>query len=185
MFDWKKYEFKFLEEEALVLEWMNSEFNKIRVGRANPAILDNIVVEAYDDKMKINQIANISIPESKVLVIKPYDRSLVKNIGIAITNANIGINPQIDSDLVRLTFPAPTEESRKECTKKTKAIAEEAKVRIRKNRLKLQDLFKNEAENNLDDDKKYFQTQLDEITRQANKKIDSALEVRNKEIMTI
>ena len=108
---------------------MNSEFNKVRVGRANPAILDDIIVEAYDDKMKINQIANISIPESRVLIIKPYDRSLVKNIGNAIAVANIGINPQIDSDLVRLTFPAPTEESRKECTKKTKLIAEETKVK--------------------------------------------------------
>lgn len=184
MFDWKKYEIKFNEELNLILEWMNGEFNKVRVGRANPAILDDIIVEAYDDKMKINQIANISIPESRILIIKPYDRSLVKNIGNAIAVANIGINPQIDSDLVRLTFPAPTEESRKECTKKTKLIAEETKVKIRKLRQKLQDIFKNEVDS-LEDDKKYFQNQLDDVTKQANKKIDLALEVRNKEIMTI
>lgn len=184
MIDWKKYENIFHEQTKPVLEWMHHEFNKIRVGRANPTILDDILVEAYDDKTKINQIANISVPEPRILVIKPYDRSLLKNISAAISAANIGIHPQTDSDLVRLTFPAPTEDSRKECLKKVKLIAEEAKVGIRKVRQHLQDEFKKDTEA-VEDDKKYFQEKLDTITKEINKVIDKDLEVRDKEIMTI
>lgn len=184
MIDWKKYENEFNQHAQPVLEWMHSELNRIRVGRANPTILDDILVEAYDDKTKINAIANISVPEPRILVIKPYDRSLIKNIGAAIHAANIGINPQMDSDVIRLVFPAPTEDTRKECLKKTKAIAEEAKIGIRKVRQHLQDEFKKDVDV-VEDDKKYFQTQLDNLTKEINKKIDLDLENRDKEIMTI
>ena len=90
----------------------------------------------------------------------------------------------MDSDVIRLVFPAPTEETRKECLKKTKAIAEEAKIGIRKVRQQLQDEFKKDVDV-VEDDKKYFQTQLDNLTKETNKKIDIDLENRDKEIMTI
>lgn len=184
MFDFKKYEEEFHARVKQVMEWMHMEFGRIRVGRANPMILDDILVEAYDDKTKINTIANVSSPEPRILAIKPYDRLLVKNIASAISAANIGIHPQIDGDIVRLVFPAPTEDSRKECLKKTKSIAEEAKVGVRKARQHLQDEFKKDLDA-VEDDKKYFQTQLDILTKEANKVIDNDLAVRDKEIMTI
>lgn len=184
MFDWKKYEILFESRVQSVLEWMQHEFSRIRVGRADPTILNDILVEAYEEKTKINQIANISVPEARVLVIKPYDRSLLKNISSAIAAANIGVHPQTDADLIRLTFPAPTEESRKECLKKLKIIAEEAKVGIRKSRQHVQDEFKKDTDI-LEDDKKYFQTQLDKVTKDANKLVEENLETREKEIMTI
>lgn len=184
MFDWKKYENLFDSRVKSVLEWMQHEFSRIRVGRADPMILNDILVDAYDEKTKINQIANISVPEARILIIKPYDRSLLKNISSAIAAANIGIHPQIDADLIRLTFPAPTEETRKECLKKLKLIAEEAKVGIRKARQHVQEEFKKDIEV-LEDDKKYFQTQLDKVTKDVNKLIENNLEIREKEIMTI
>lgn len=184
MINWDQYANEFNTKVEPVLEWMHVEFNKIRVGRANPTILNDIFVEAYDEKTHINQIANINTPEPRILTIKPYDRSLLKNLASAISAANIGINPQVDGDLVRLTFPAPTEESRKECLKKVKLIAEEAKVGVRKIRQDLQDEFKKDPDA-VEDDKKYFQTELDNLTREINKKIDLAVDERNEEIMTI
>lgn len=184
MINWDNYAEEFNKKMAPVLEWMHIEFNKIRVGRANPTILNDILVEAYDEKTHINQIANISIPEPRILVVKPYDRSLLKNLASAISAANIGIHPQIDGDLVRLTFPVPTEETRKEYQKKVKLIAEEAKVGVRKIRQELQDEFKKDP-GAVEDDKKYFQTELDNLTREINKKIDLAMEERDEEIMMI
>lgn len=184
MFDWKKYEEMFNERVKSVFEWMSHEFTKIRVGRADPTILNDILVEAYGEKTKINQIANISVPEPRVLVIKPYDRSLLKDLASAIAAANIGVHPQIDADLIRLTFAAPTEETRKECIKKLKLIAEEAKVGIRKSRQHVQDEFKKDTDVQ-EDDKKYFQNQLDKVTKEVNKEVEDHLETREKEIMTI
>lgn len=184
MFDWKKYEEMFNEGIKPVFEWMKHEFTKIRVGRADPIILNDILFEAYGEKTKINQVANISVPEPRVLIIKPYDRSLLKDIASAIAAANIGIHPQVDGDLVRLTFAAPTEETRKESTKKLKLIADEAKVGVRKVRQHVQNEFKKDVEVQ-DDDKKYFQTQLDKVTKDFNKEVENLLETREKEIMTI
>lgn len=184
MINWNNYDNEFNSRIIPILEWMHVEFNKIRVGRANPTILNDIFVDAYDEKIHINQIANINTPEPRILTIKPYDRALLKNLASSISAANIGIHPQVDGDLIRLTFPAPTEESRKECLKKVKQIAEEAKVKVRKIRQDIQDEFKKDPIA-VEDDKKYFQTELDNLTREINKKIDLATEERNEEIMTI
>ena len=184
MINWKDYEKAFNEAVEPAFAWMQNEFNKLRVGRASPAILDGILVEAYGDQMPINQIANISIPEARTLIIKPYDKSVLKDIAGAINAANIGVNPQVDADLIRLTFAAPTEQARKDLVKKAKAISEEAKVKVRRARQDIQDLFKKDA-NAVEDDKKYFQTELDALTKVVNKRIEDALEIREKEIMTI
>ncbi len=184
MIDWNSYELKFNEKFDSIVNWMTSEFNKIRIGRATPAILDGILVDAYDEKMNFNQIANISVSDARTLVIKPYDRSLLKNITTAISASNLGINPQVDADSIRLSFPSPTEEMRKELVKKAKAIAEDAKVDIRRLRQTLQDDFKKDT-NALEDDKKYFNNELDIITKKANQKIDELFTHREKEILTI
>lgn len=184
MINFKTYEAAFNELTAPIFSWMQHEFSKLRVGRASPAILDGILVSAYGEEMPINQIANISIPEARVLIIKPYDKSTLKDIAGAINAANLGVNPQVDADLIRITFAAPTEQTRKDLVKKAKAISEEAKVKIRRARQDIQDLFKKDPDV-VDDDKKYFQTELDNITKLANKQIEDAFAIREKEIMTI
>ncbi len=184
MFDFEKYKKIFESNFDKVNDWLLTEFSKLRIGKATPAILDNILVNAYDDKMPINQLANLNIPDARTLIIKPYDKSTLKEIAAAINAANIGINPQVDADVIRLIFKAPTEDDRKLLVKKAKTLAEEAKIRIRRIRQEIQDEFKKE-QNILDDDKKYFQTELDNITKVFNKKIDDELAKREKEIMTI
>ncbi|MDE5617419.1 MAG: ribosome recycling factor [Ureaplasma sp.] len=182
--DWNSYKSKFDEKFNSILNWMTTEFNKIRIGRATPAILDGILVDAYDEKMNFNQIANISVADARTLVIKPYDRSLIKNITTSLSTSNLGINPQVDADSIRLTFPSPTEDMRKELVKKAKSIAENAKVDVRKLRQSLQDDFKKDA-NALEDDKKYFNDELDAITKKSNQKIEELFNTREKEILTI
>lgn len=184
MIDFLIYKQQFESDFEAINEWLLSEFAKLRIGKANPAILDDILVHAYDDKMPINQLANLSIPDPRTLVIKPYDKSTLKDIAAAINAANIGINPQVDADVIRLTFKAPTEDDRKLLAKKAKSLAEDAKIKVRRSRQNLQDEFKKDA-NALEDDKKYFQNELDSITKNFNKKIEEELAKREKEIMTI
>lgn len=184
MIDWNSYKLKFEDKFDSIINWMTTEFNKIRIGRATPAILDGILVDAYDEKMNFNQIANISVADARTLVIKPYDRSLLKNITTALSASNLGINPQVDADSIRLSFPSPTEDMRKELVKKAKSIAENAKVEVRRLRQSLQDDFKKDA-NALEDDKKYFNDELDIITKKANQKIEELFSTREKEILTI
>lgn len=184
MINFDIYKKQFENDFYSINEWMLSEFAKLRIGKASPAILDDILVHAYDDKMPINQLANLSIPDPRTLVIKPYDKSTLKDIAAAINAANIGINPQVDADVIRLTFKAPTEEDRKVLVKKAKSLAEEAKIRVRRSRQNLQDEFKKDL-SALEDDKKYFQNELDLITKSFNKKIEEELAKREKEIMTI
>lgn len=184
MINWKDYEKAYNEAVEPIFSWMQHEFSKLRIGRASPAILDGILVSAYGDDLPINQVANISIPDARTLVIKPYDKSVLKDIAGAINAANLGVNPQVDADLIRITFAAPTEQARKDLVKKAKAIAEDAKVKVRRARQDIQDLFKKDA-SAVEDDKKYFQNELDTMTKSINKKIEDALASREKDIMTI
>lgn len=184
MLDWKKYQKQFEEDVAEPMHWLKTEFSKLRVGRASPTILDDVKVEVYGEHMSINQVANVSVPDPRTLLIKPYDKQTVKEIVAGINAANLGINPQVDADAIRLTFQAPTEDARKQLVKKAKALAEETKVKIRRVRQDLADEFKKD-EATVEDDKKYFQTQLDEITKQQNKKVDDLLSQAETEIMKI
>lgn len=182
--DFKVYEKEIREESKTIFNWLHNEFVKLRTGRATPAILDGILVDYYGEPTPINQLANISVPEPRVLAIKPYDRQSVKDVAAAINASNIGINPQVDADIIRLTFAAPTEEIRKGLVKKAKQLGEDAKVRIRHIRQEAQDKFKKEP-NVLEDDKKFFQTELDNLTKEINKEIEAKVLEKEKDIMTI
>lgn len=184
MFDWKKYEDKFLNDEKNIISWMKTEFSKLHVGRANPNILDNINVVAYGENMKINQLANISVPEPRMLLITPYDKNTIKDIATGINSANIGVNPIVDADCIRISFPIPTEEVRKQLVKKAKTILEDSKVKVRLTRQNLQDEFKKESEL-LDDDKKRFQNEIDKITKKINSDLELEFSKKEKDIMTI
>ncbi|MCV3743639.1 ribosome recycling factor [Ureaplasma sp. ES3154-GEN] len=182
--DFKIYENKMNSEKDHVLKWMQSEFAKLRTGRATPGVLDGILADYYGSPTPINQMANINVMDARTLVIKPYDKSTIKNINTAINASNLGINPLVDADVIRLTFPAPTEELRKDLVKKAKQISEDTKVKVRKIRQNLQDEFKKDT-SALEDDKKFFQTKLDELTKKVNKEIEDLFANKEKDILTI
>ncbi len=182
--EWKVYEEKFLEKEKNTLQWFESELKKLRSNRVSPSILNDLKINIYDSFMSINELANVSSPEPNVLIIKPYDMSTTKQISASIVLNNVSSNPQVDADRIRLSFPPMTEDIRKSVCKQAKNLAEEAKVKIRKIRQEIQDSFKKEP-NNSDDDKKYFNNELDKVTKKINTKIIDILSNKEKEIMSI
>lgn len=156
----------------------------LRTGRASPAILDRIECEYYGDKIAINQIASITVPEPRQLLIKPYDKNDVKSIVAAIAASNIGINPISDGDSVRLIIPPLTEETRRDLVKKAKAMSENAKVAIRNIRREYIDFVKN-AEDMTEDYQKRVQDDIQKVHDEKIKEIDDILAEKEKEIMAI
>ena len=114
-----------------VIDNLNTKFSEVRAGRANPTILNRINVEYYGQPTPLNQVASISVPEPRLIVIQPWDKSLLSNITKEIEKADIGINPMNDGNVIRLSFPELTEDRRKELAKEINKMAEEAKVAIR------------------------------------------------------
>lgn len=156
----------------------------LRTGRASPAILDRIECEYYGDKIAINQIASITVPEPRQLLIKPYDKNDVKSIVAAIAASNIGINPISDGDSVRLIIPPLTEETRRDLVKKAKAMSENAKVAIRNIRREYIDFVK-DAEDMTEDYQKRVQDDIQKVHDEKIKEIDDILAEKEKEIMAI
>lgn len=182
--DWKVYEDELNAKNEKAFEWLNNEFFKLRTSRITPNVLDHIKVEAYDELMPINQLANVSSPEARVLIIKAYDASVYKNIAAAINASDLNVNPQIDADKIRLSFPALTEDARKDIVKKAKSIAEDAKIKIRRNRQDIHDKYRKDDELS-DDNKKNYHNLLDKNTKLANEKIEAILDAKTKDILTI
>ncbi len=167
-----------------VIEALNSNLTKVRTGRANPAILDSVNVEAYGAPTPINQVAIVSVPEAHQIMVKPFDPSLLEAIESGINNANIGINPNNDGTVIRLNIPALTEEIRKTLVKDVKAIAEDHKVRIRNVRHDAMADIKNDKEMT-EDDKKQAETKVQDLTNKFNKNIEEVCANKEKEVMTI
>lgn len=166
---------------------LQREFSTIRAGRANPAILDKVMVDYYGTPTAINAMAAISVSEARVLVIQPWDASALKNIEKAIQASDIGITPTNDGKVLRLAFPQPTEERRKELVKQVKATGEEAKVTIRNARRDAMDKFKAMKKNNeiTEDDVKGLEKDLQKVTDKAIEEIDGEVAAKEKEIMTV
>ncbi len=166
------------------VEHLTVEFTKVRTGRANPAMLDEVKVEAYGNETPLNQVALINVPEARQLLVKPFDPSLLKEIEAGITKANLGFNPTNDGESIRINIPALTEDSRKELTKESKNIAEQAKITIRNIRKNANNDVKKDEE--LTEDQKKSQEKLiQDLTDKYNKIIDDELVKKDKEIMTI
>ena len=166
---------------------LKSEFLTIRAGRANPKILDKIMVEYYGVMTPFNQVASVSVPEARVLYIQPFDKSAIKDIEKAINMADIGINPTSDGNIIKLIFPELTEDRRKEISKDIKKKGEECKVAMRNIRKDANDLIKRlekDSEITKDDVKHMtdnFQKEIDKFME----KIDAAVEEKTKEVMKI
>lgn len=181
-------ELKVYEEKMnKTLGVMTSEFASIRAGRANPAVLDKVLVDYYGTPTKIREMASVSVSEARVLVIQPYDKGSLRNIERAIQTSDIGINPANDGTVLRLTFPQLTEERRKEIVKQVSRMAEESKVAIRSIRRDANDRFKTMKKNGeaTEDDVKSLETQIQKLTDRFVEEIDKLAAAKEKEILSI
>jgi ribosome recycling factor len=161
-----------------------SALGKLRSGRANPAILSNIKCDYYGDKMDILTLCSVSMPEPRQLLVKPFSRDDLKTIAAAIGGANLGINPQVEADAIRLIIPPLTEDVRKDIAKQAKGLGDEAKVSIRNVRRDYLDLLR-EDDGMSDDYKERVEDDIQKCVDAANKEIDEILASKQKEIMTI
>ena len=173
-----------MEKTISVLEQNLSE---VRAGRANPAILNRVKIDYYGTPTPINQIAGISVPEARLIVIQPWDISVLKEIEKAILASDIGLNPNNDGKVIRLNFPELTEERRKELAKDIKKTAEESKVAIRAIRRDGLDEFKAKQKNSeiTEDELKNAETEIQKLTDKYIAEIDDILSRKEKEIMSI
>ena len=169
------------------IEVVNSDFASVRAGRANAAVLDKIVVDYYGTPTPIQQVASISSPDPRSLMVSPWDSSLLKAIEKAIQTSELGINPQNDGKVIRLLFPQLTEERRKELTKQVRKYAENGKVAIRNIRRDAMDRLKAAEKKGemTEDDRKDCEKELQDITAKNCKKIDELCEKKEKELMAV
>ncbi len=166
---------------------LQENFSEVRAGRANPAILNKIRVDYYGTPTPINQVAGISVPEARLIVIQPWDISLLKEIEKEILKAEIGINPNNDGKVIRLAFPEPNEERRKELVKEVKKMAEDSKVSIRSIRREAMDEAKKLQKDNemTEDELKGAEDKIQKLTDNKIAEIDKILAEKEKEIMSV
>ena len=175
------------EKMEKTLSSLAEDYSTIRAGRANPNVLNKITVDYYGSPTPLQQVANISVPEARMLVIQPWDRSLIKAIEKAIQASDVGINPNNDGTLIRLVFPELTEERRKDLSKDVKKKGEAAKVAIRNIRRDCVDTIKKaqKAGEITEDDQKKDEDEAQKLTDKYIGKVDKAVEAKTKEIMTV
>src|SRR5574344_1781272 len=175
------------EKMEKAITQLKREFGTIRTGRANPAILDKVVVDYYGAPTPLRQLSQVSVSEGTTLIITPFDKSIVKDIEKAIIKAEIGIAPNSDGVCIRLNFPPLTEDRRKEIVKDVKKIGEESKVAIRNIRREMtDDLKKAEKSENLPEDTvKDEQDKIQKLTDKYTGMVDSSVTEKEKEVMTV
>ena len=162
------------------IDHLMEEFDSIRAGRANPAVLDHIMVNYYDTPTPINQLAAVSVAEARVLVIQPWDMSVLRGIEKAIQTSDLGVNPQNDGKVIRLVFPPLNEERRRDLSKEVSKLGEEAKVAIRSIR---RDMKK--SGDITEDDLKQAEKKTQDLTDKYVKNVDECAQRKEKEIMAI
>ena len=181
--DYKVYEDKMKKS----IDSVAADFASVRAGRANASVLDRIMVDYYGSPTPIQQIAAISSPDARTLLISPWDKTAVKSIEKAIQNSDLGINPQNDGRVIRLNFPQLTEERRKELTKQVKKYAENGKVAIRNIRRDAMDKLKAKQKKSeiTEDDCKEFEKELQDLTDKRCKELDDLSAKKEKELMAV
>ena len=168
------------------LNSLDAEFATIRAGRANPNVLNKLTVDYYGVPTPIQQAANISVPEARMIQIQPWDKSLIKEIEKAILTSDLGLNPSNDGSVVRLVFPELTEDRRKEIVKDVKKKGEAAKVAIRNIRRDGNDAFKKLKGTEVSEDEiKDLESELQKLTDKYIANIDKSIEVKSKEVLTV
>ncbi len=169
------------------LDAVRSQFSTIRTGRANPAILDRVEVEAYGSRMPLRSVANIGVPEPRLLTVTPFDPNSLKDIERSIRNSDIGLNPQNDGKILRLPIPELTEERRKEFIRVARGMAEDGRVSVRNvRRGEMSDLHELRKEGEIsEDDERRAESELNGLTTKYVNRIDSALEEKESELMEV
>ena len=169
------------------VDYMTHEFSGVRTGKASPALVENIDVEAYGSSMKLKQVAVISTPEPRLLVIQPFDAATTKDIERAIKESKIGINPITDGKIIRLPMPELSEERRRELVKTIKQMAEEARVRVRGHRRDGIDEAKKaqKAGEISEDEVRDLEKEIQKLTDQFGKKIDETVSAKEADIMKV
>ena len=165
------------------LENLDKRFATVRAGRANPSSLDGIMVEYYGSMTPLKQLATISVPEARQLLIKPFDKSCLSGIEKAILASNLGYNPGNDGETIRIVIPELTEDRRRELVKQVKALGEEAKVSVRNIRHEaLEDIEKAELP---EDQEKSMEKEIQDMVNEANKKIEAKFKEKEQELLTV
>lgn len=175
------------EKMEKTISVLKRDYGAIRAGRANPAVLDRITVDYYGTPTPINQLASVSVSEARILTIQPWDKSVLHGIERAIQVSDIGINPQNDGTVIRLTFPQLTEDHRKNIVKDVSKMAEESKVAIRSIRRDAMEKLKKmeKASDITEDDLKDGEEEVQDITDEFIKEIDKLADAKQKEVMEI
>lgn len=178
---------QFKEKMTKSVDSLQADYTTIRAGRANPHILDKISVDYYGQPTNLQSVANISVSEARTLVIQPWEASLIKDIEKAILIADLGLTPNNDGKMIRLTFPELTEERRKELVKDVKKKGENAKVAIRNIRRDANDMIKKQQKANeiSEDEQKDAENEIQKLTDDFVSRIDNMIEDKSKEIMTV
>ncbi len=175
------------EKMQKTIDHLQGEYAAIRAGRANPHVLDKVRVDYYGTPTPIQQVGNISIPDPRIIQIQPWEKSILKDIEKAIQASDIGINPTNDGNVVRLVFPELTEERRKDLVKEIKKKGEDAKVAVRNIRRDGNDAFKklSKSDDISEDEVKDLEDELQKTTDKFIKEIDSMIDDKSKDIMTV
>ena len=166
---------------------LRSDYATIRAGRANPHVLDQLTVDYYGVPSGIQQVANVSVPEPRMLLIQPWEKSLIKSIEKAILTSDLGLNPSNDGSVIRLIFPEMTEERRKQLAKDVKKKGDNAKVAIRNIRRDANDTIKKQqkAGEMSEDDQKQLEEKIQKMTDKFIDKVDKEIDIKTKEILTV
>jgi ribosome recycling factor len=175
------------QEGDKIIAALNADLQTLRVGRANPLIVEGIMVEAYGAKTPLKQVASVTVPDARTLIIQPWDKSIIKDIEKSIVIANIGINPVNEGQQIRMVVPPLTEEGRKELVKSVNEKMEKARISLRQVRDKLrEDVVKQErAKEITQDDKFALHKKLDDAVKEYNDRIKDIGDKKEQEIMTI
>jgi len=169
------------------VNYFKTELSHVRAGKAQPSLLDGVKVDYYGSKTPLNQLANVSAPEARMLTVQPYDKSAMEDIEKAIMSAGLGLNPSNDGNIIRIPLPILSEERRKDLVKRCGEMAEDARISVRNTRRNANDEIKKKVqEESLPEDSKFeSEEEIQKITDQHTKKIDELLEQKEKEIMTV
>ena len=175
------------EKMQSTIKFFEKELSTLRTSRANPSILDNLLVDAYGSKTPINQLGNINVPEANMITIQVWDSSLITEIEKSINESNLGINPQVDGQLIRLPIPKLSEERRKELAKLASQHGEQAKIAIRNNRRDFMEKNKKDEKDKKisQDESKKFHDEIQKITDEYISQIDKLIAKKQEEILKV
>ena len=168
------------------IDHLSKELNKVRTGKASPSVLSGVMVDYYGTPTVLSQVANVATSDSKTITVQPWEKSLIADIERAIFEANLGLTPQNDGEVIRISIPALTEERRKDLVKQAKSLGEDTKVSLRSARHKLMDFIKKAVKDGYPEDMgKKSEGIVDKITQEYGDKIDGMISSKEKDIMTV